>query len=583
MSIKLTSPILYAGAHVPVDGATLSYAADLEADLVNRNMAVYVSNPAQGGLEPVMSSRNPLTGGNRLSSPRNINNRDFNYDWLIPVHWPVMMPERFTTGFPITVISLSANLDTSSNADVGRRPVTDQALRLTHTGDAVSRTLHVPFPQSGQFAGTYSKVAGRVHFRLKCDNWQAVTRLYLGFSAIGGTTSNYQYFVLLDSTNQTVHGQSDPAYTAAWNGVYRTFVVTIDKHPAKVGSAPDWNAANPTFLTDGLIVTMNASAAANIWIDRIYSPEWPVGVVSAIFDGCYASVQSIALPAFEERGWRAGVSGNRIDGGTFGATTYPTLAQLATASQKHDVFAHGHDLSGATPTPFTGSTTVATAKEVLIQLRSAMEGAGVRGVGMRWHQWLQNAGTYAGTDFPAILKSLGIGASRGDTIDPEFGVNVANATYIKSWAGVACGGVPASGQPINGFIGPRGRWNRFPAEWFRGATSPATADTYAGSPMQLAVSHCAATNDALCSYNHSIFSQADLAIQAAADSGQYYNVGTRFFADLMADLDTKVAAGDLLVLSPTEVESLTYWRPGEYYVRWDGEWVYRADPTKIAF
>ena len=58
MSIKLTYPILYAGAHVPVDGATLSYAADLEADLVNRNMAVYVSNPAQGGLVPVMASKN---------------------------------------------------------------------------------------------------------------------------------------------------------------------------------------------------------------------------------------------------------------------------------------------------------------------------------------------------------------------------------------------------------------------------------------------------------------------------------------------------------------------------------------------
>lgn len=66
MSIKLTSPILYAGAHVPVDGATLSYDADLEADLVNRNMAVYVINPAQGGLVPVMASKN-FTGGSDFS------------------------------------------------------------------------------------------------------------------------------------------------------------------------------------------------------------------------------------------------------------------------------------------------------------------------------------------------------------------------------------------------------------------------------------------------------------------------------------------------------------------------------------
>lgn len=66
MSIKLTSPILVAGVHVPVDGATLSYAANLEADLVNRNMAVYVSNPAQGGVVPVMASKN-FTGGSVFS------------------------------------------------------------------------------------------------------------------------------------------------------------------------------------------------------------------------------------------------------------------------------------------------------------------------------------------------------------------------------------------------------------------------------------------------------------------------------------------------------------------------------------
>ena len=56
MSIKLTSPILYAGAHVPVDGATLNYPAALEADLVNRNMAVYVGNPANGGMVPVLKN-----------------------------------------------------------------------------------------------------------------------------------------------------------------------------------------------------------------------------------------------------------------------------------------------------------------------------------------------------------------------------------------------------------------------------------------------------------------------------------------------------------------------------------------------
>ena len=36
-------------------------------------------------------------------------------------------------------------------------------------------------------------------------------------------------------------------------------------------------------------------------------------------------------------------------------------------------------------------------------------------------------------------------------------------------------------------------------------------------------------------------------------------------------------------LIPTNMEMLTFWRPGDVFMRWDGEWVYRDDPTRIAF
>ena len=36
-------------------------------------------------------------------------------------------------------------------------------------------------------------------------------------------------------------------------------------------------------------------------------------------------------------------------------------------------------------------------------------------------------------------------------------------------------------------------------------------------------------------------------------------------------------------LIPTDMEMLTFWRPGDVFMRWDGEWVYRDDPTRIAF
>ena len=53
--------------------------------------------------------------------------------------------------------------------------------------------------------------------------------------------------------------------------------------------------------------------------------------------------------------------------------------------------------------------------------------------------------------------------------------------------------------------------------------------------------------------------------------------------DRIEDLAARERAGELMVLNPTTVELLTYWRPDDVIVRWDGEWVYRHDPTQIAF
>lgn len=46
MSIRLTQTIFLAGAHIPVDGATLNLTPALEADLVSQGKAVWVSRPA---------------------------------------------------------------------------------------------------------------------------------------------------------------------------------------------------------------------------------------------------------------------------------------------------------------------------------------------------------------------------------------------------------------------------------------------------------------------------------------------------------------------------------------------------------
>lgn len=61
------------------------------------------------------------------------------------------------------------------------------------------------------------------------------------------------------------------------------------------------------------------------------------------------------------------------------------------------------------------------------------------------------------------------------------------------------------------------------------------------------------------------------------------DVTPAFWDGFFADLVDRYNDGDIIVINPTDFERLTYWRDGAVYMRWDGEWVYRSDPTKIAF
>ena len=89
--------------------------------------------------------------------------------------------------------------------------------------------------------------------------------------------------------------------------------------------------------------------------------------------------------------------------------------------------------------------------------------------------------------------------------------------------------------------------------------------------MQI-VDHVAQSGLPVHAYNHRI-----------VESPTTGNVTPKFARDWVAHMDELEKQGKILVLNPTTLEQLTYWRPGDVFVRWDGEWVYRHDPTRIAF
>lgn len=481
----------------------------------------------------------------------------------LPVHLPVLSPERHVAMAPIVVGGLTCSYQTGGERGRGM-------IRLATAGAITSTALRLPLPLSAEYAKR-ARVGPRLHIRVRCSDWSQVTRLYVGVGQ-GGDASNYHLLKVVES-NVSRAGCTDPTYAARWNNQWRTLIEHSDKK-IPVGAPATWDASSKYFEADGIVFTVTTTGAVTLEFDRFYSPDWPVGYVVNILDGAYKSAVDLVLPAFNQRGWKFGVSGNRVDGSTIGITTYPSLQTLADiAAAGHDVFMHGHDLSGTAPVPMSSAVTEATVHEVLGSARAAIAGAtgGKNQGGLRWHQWLQNRGQYNGTDLAGLLKTMGVNAGRGDASDAEFGVDPWNAK-TGTWETTPA---TVTGARLCGYASHRGRFNRIYSEWMTGTNTPEYRDTYAGSTFQKGVEYAANCGDGVVGYTHNIVPY-DGTNPTSLDSG------TNAFRDYLADLDAKVAAGKLMVLSPSQLEGMTYWRQGDVYLGWDGEWRNRSD-NSIAF
>lgn len=489
------------------------------------------------------------------------------YSSLLPTHLPVLSPERHSAMTPIVNGGLTCSFVAGGERGRGK-------IRLSTAGVMASTAIRLPLPLGAEY-GTYARMGARLNIRITCDNWNLVRRLYVGPADQGGST-HYHLLKIIEnggSGGVSRYGMTDPANAAKWNNVWRTLNEHSDKKII-VGTPAPWDGTSRYFSADGLVFTVWTDGAVAIEFDRCYSPIYSVGGVVDIFDGAYKSARDIVLPAYAGRGWRAGFSGNKVDGSTLGVTTYPTMADLASvAAQGHDVFMHGHDLSGSAPTPMTGAVTEAKTLEVLTAGRGAIAGAvgGAGARGLRWHQWLQNTGSYAGTDMAGLLKTMGIGAARGSCSDAEFGINPYDTVRTSTWDAAPA---TVTGGVMSGWQSYRGRFNRPYMETFAGAT-PLDRDTYAGSAIQKCVEYAANCGDLLLSYTHNIVSY-DGTNPLVSDTG------INRWRDYDADVNARVKSGSLIKLGPTDLEMLTYWNPGDVYLSWDGEWRNRSDES-IAF
>lgn len=474
--------------------------------------------------------------------------------WMRPTHLPILQPQVHAGMTPIT----SGVLTVSHDPTVGDFSGSSIKLAFSDAG-TVSARLPLPAPAEQGVSSKMPRAGGAVHYRIMCDDWSKVTRLYLSLAQNNGSTDYWLGNII--NVSKSVFGNKDPAYADRWNNVWRTLVMQ-SRDFTKHGAASDWGlSAKYLENIDGIVISAISTAAVNIWIDRIYSPDWPCAVVTPIFDGWYSTARDLVKNEFLPRGWGAGGSANTVE---FGGI-YPTFVDLKEMSDLgFDVFCHGHQLSGSNAAPMAGSVTQDTFGAILAQQRMALFSAGVNPVGMRWHQWLQNTGNGA-FDVASALRAQGIHASRGDTIDGEFGIDPWTTTAVSTTSLFGAGP----------WVGRRGKYNRM---YTAGHSNGANVDYFAAGTdptrqtVRESIAYAAMTAQVVTCYDHQII-----------DNPTSNDVSTQAMRDRIEDLAARERAGELMVLNPTTVELLTYWRPDDVFVRWDGEWVYRHDPTKIAF
>ena len=502
--------------------------------------------------------------------------------WLRPVHRPILSPEVYAG----TVSAAAGVVSSTASAPAAEFSNTD--LVLTMAGATAEGNTDIPLFADSY--GRYPEAGFRIHLRVMCTDWSQVTALR-AYMVQDKATMTERYQLHIVDTSVSPHGCKDSTYSSRWNNVYRTIILTADQRTRNVGSGLNaWGGGGSDperFIVQALRLRIATAGACVIKINRIYSPKWPIGMYGLIGDGGYDSFRQQAMRPMIAAGYNGTIS--LFQQQELLGAPYPAQADLAEAAAGGwDVIPHMRSLTAAAA--FAGTETRAEIELSHRSLRRVITEAGVPERSARAAQFLQNSGksnTGSGIHMAAELRKRGVVVNRGDCVDDEWGINpfaAASARLsISRPVATSITGTNNMSVPVGycmGWVPERGRHNLtvndlFAADPLYNPASATQRDTYAGSVHQTIVDKVASYSDAAFGYMHNI-------LPFDGTNPTAFDTGTRYWAAMWDDLQSKVKAGRLLLLSMTDYAGLTYARGDDIYLRWDGEWVRRSDGA-IAF
>jgi hypothetical protein len=358
-------------------------------------------------------------------------------------------------------------------------------------------------------------VRSAVGFWVKTDNASAIS--YLGIKCFEDPLK----FHTLGMLGQTLPNSILKLQDNTWNFVW------LPKAGNPKGGCPwvpgtgsekptDWGTvANPTYTVTKIKFIITATGNVNIWFGDLVAQEASKAAIILGFDGPYASVYTEAFPVMKARGWK-GVIWDVTGGVTNGMTT-AQIQELYDAGW--DICSHGH--SGKV----FGATCQVEASVVVTDLDNAINALKSNGWyrGIQFHSWMGNTG-YSLPDAN--------GKSAGDLMKERF---------------LGSRGLSEFTIPAN-MNGVRGEWYSYqwspwiPPNWhnlaFFGCRYSSGTDF---TDMQGFVDLTIAMRGVLNTYTHRILASPGV-----------NDISTGFFSDMIAYLDTKVATGEIEVITMSD-------------------------------
>lgn len=426
-----------------------------------------------------------------------------------------------------------------------------KALKLSFAANTPTNA-HVVLPLLPDFRGNYPKALPRLEWRLMSSNFQTLNRLYLNAAEDATSTKKYLWVANDNSGNKSQFGLKGP-YTTSINGRYRTLVTTPYSNLTAVSTPMAWDENNREYEIRAISVNVilaqeeGVNIPGDLYINRVSSPEWACGALITQMDGGY---ELSRLPIFHEfwtRGWPGVVSRLYADQGDYIPDEYwPDFIRAG-----WDVCQH---VAKQDVTAMDATVTEQVLDKILQDFKRFAVALGIQGSGLRTCSNLTNEAPIL-ANAAAVLRRNGILGARGQWSDEAFGIDPRSALVDRTQIT----------KPYPGGWAPRwGRYNRYYQDAGIGTTAEAR-NTFAGSDSETLMRRIVAGTDLGWCYIHRVM-----------DAPTQGNIGPAFARDYIAAIEERFARQELVPISATQADMLTYERPGDVYLSYDGAWKSRS-------